>query len=115
VEHSLKIVDNIEITGEAKDWLLRHYMWPDTEDPLQLPEIPLLWYTVETRDGAGRRIAGPRHLLTRQRPDQIGEAVVTAFENGRKFVAVGFDRPPHDDRATYLIEYVDGVWYVLRQ
>jgi hypothetical protein len=111
----VKIVDNIEINAEAQEWLLRHYMWSDTDDPSQLLYIPHLWYTFETRDGTGTRIAGPRHLLSMQRPGQLGKAVVTAFENGCKFVAIDFDTAPHDGRASYLVEYADGVWYVLKQ
>lgn len=112
----MKLADNIRISDEAGNWILRHYMWPDTDDPSQLHYVPILVYSLETTDGVGRKIAGSRHFLSMQRPGLIGgNAVVTAFENGRKFVAIDFYPVPHDENARYMVEYADRVWYVLKE
>jgi len=77
--------------------------------------VPALTYFLETRDGTGKRIAGPRHFFGKQRTDHLAEYVISPFGNGRKYIAINFCPEEHDGRARYLVEYLDGVWYVLRE
>jgi hypothetical protein len=90
-------------------------MEPDTDDPSQLRFIPTLYYTIETRDGAGNKIAGPGYSFGKQRTDRIADHVIAPFDNGRKFIAIRFYPAEHDPKARYFVEYFDGVWYVLTE
>jgi hypothetical protein len=110
----VKVVRNIQVTEEARDWLLRHYMDADADDPSQLRFIPTLACSLATYDGLGKKIRGPAYDLYKGDPRQLTRAVATAFDNGRKFFAIRFEED-FDERDRYLIEYFDRVWYVLRE
>jgi hypothetical protein len=111
----VKLVCNVKLSSEAQNWVLRHYMEPGTDDPSRLLFIPTLTYSLETRDGAGKKIAGPRHLFGKQRTDRLARYVIAPFDDGRKFFAIDLYPEKHDERASYLVEYFDGVWYVLKE
>jgi hypothetical protein len=110
---AVKVVHNIRITEEARDWLLRHYMDPDVDDPSQLLFIPTLHHTLATWHN-GKKIQGPAYGLVKGEPRRLRYEVVSPFDNGRKFFAIGLDEP-YDASARYLIEYFDRVWYVLKE
>jgi len=111
---TVKVVHNIKITNDVRDWLLRHYMDEDVDDPSQLRFIPTLACPRATYDGLGRKVKGPAYELHKGDPQKLTRAVVTAFDNGRKFFAIRFEED-FDERDRYLIEYFDRVWYVLRE
>jgi hypothetical protein len=110
----MNVVKSVKLSSEARDWVLRHYMEPDTDDPSRLLFMPCLTYSLETRDGAGKKIAGPRYIFGKQRTDRLAPYVTCPFDNGRKFIAIAFYPEEHDERASYLVEYFDHVWYVLK-
>ena len=111
----MKIVRNIKFSDEARNWVLCHYMWSDTDDLSELLYIPTLYYTLETRDGAGDKIAGPGFSFGKQRSDRLADHVIAPFDNGHKFIAIRFCPAEHDEKASYMIEYFDGIWYVLKE
>jgi hypothetical protein len=111
----VKTVRNVRLSDEAQNWIRRHYMEPDTDDPSRLLFLPTLTYSLETRDGAGKRIAGPRHIFGKQRTDRLAGYVISPFDYGRKFIAITFYPEEHNEDASYLVEYFDGVWYVLKE
>ena len=106
---ALKIVRNIRLSDGARDWLLRHYMDPDLDDPSQLRFIPKLRHALATYDSKWNKVAGQHYSLVKGEPRQLRTEVVSPFENGRKFFAIGFAEE-FDESARYLIEYFDGVW-----
>jgi hypothetical protein len=112
---NVKIVNNIKFTDEARDWVLRHYIEPHTDDPSQLLFIPTLGYSLETRDGGGKKVAGPRFVFGKQRIDRLDRHVISPFDNGRKFIAMRLYPAEHDANASYVVEYLDGVWYLLKE
>jgi hypothetical protein len=65
---AVKVVRNIRVTDEARDWLLRHYMDADADDPLQLRFIPTLACSLATYDGLGKKIRGPAYDLYKGDP-----------------------------------------------
>ena len=111
---AVKIVNNIKVTDEARDWLLRHYTEPDVDHPSSLRSIPKLRYSLANRGGSGVRISGPAYYLVKGEPHRMMGSVVTPFDDGRKFLAVQFGAT-YDEAARYLVEYFDGVWYVLKE
>ena len=109
----MRIVNNIKVTDDARESLLQHYTDPDVDHPSRLRSIPRLNYSLASPGGSSVRISGPAYYLVRGEPQQLMGAVVTPFDNGWKFLAVQFGET-YDEKAHYLVEYFDRVWYVLK-
>ena len=112
----MRVVHNIRVADEARDYLLRHYMEGDVDDPSQLRCMPGFSYVEAYKDAAGNVIKDVivGYILSNTEADRIVDEVISPFDNGRKFFAIEF-REKFDENSEYIVEYFDGITYILKE
>jgi hypothetical protein len=112
----MRVVRNIRVSDEARDYLLRHYMERDVDHPSQLRSMPGFSYVEAYKDAAGNVLKDVivGYILSKTETDRIMDDVISPFDNGKKFFAIEF-RDEFDEYSTYIVEYFDGITYILKE
>lgn len=112
----MRIYDNVELSPEAHELLLKNYWCGDTSNVEEISFLPSLQYVIAYKDADGNPITTEKlgYRLFRTESDRFEQAKIFRFDNGQKYFAVFFEEE-FDEKSAYIVEYFDETIFLLKK